>query len=224
MKVDTVEPKQSPREWLAYPENEDDDKRPKIKWVFKSSEGRVDIAGMTPKEVEAVESFIVGSSYIRCVNGRLHAYHAWEPLPDAEADPICGPHWGTDGTTKEFGGLGDEKGWNSPGITITGLGAGIENTYGDAAESRKRNQKRVQDCGFVCLRSPRSKDGQYWEQWVLHSLFFAKGPLREHVDKLKELDWKQQAEAACRFIAQDLGIRFGSMDITIQRWALCCPD
>ena len=73
MKVDKLEPKPAPRAWLVYPENPEDDKRPKIRWVLKSTEGRVDIAGLTKKEVEAVEAFINGTSYIRCVDGRSTA-------------------------------------------------------------------------------------------------------------------------------------------------------
>ena len=49
MKVDKLEPKPAPRAWLVYPENPEDDKRPKIRWVLKSTEGRVDIAGLTKK-------------------------------------------------------------------------------------------------------------------------------------------------------------------------------
>ena len=220
MKVDAGEPKQSPRAWLVYPENLDD-KRPKIRWALKSNDGRVDIVALTKKEVAAVESFINGNSYLRCVNGRLHAYSVNEPLPDAETDPLLGPHW-SKGEVKKFGGLEQETGWHLPGIVITALGAGID---GDHAEARRReNQKRVQDCGFTCLRSPRGDDGMYWEQWVLYSLSAAKGPLAEFVAANRKLDWKQSANAACEFLVRDMGIQFGAMDVTIQRWALCNPE
>ncbi len=222
MKVDRLEPKHSPRAWLSYDDYPQDDQRPKIRWVCKSSEGRVEIADLTKKEVEAVEAFINGTSYIRCVNGRLHAYSVNEPLPDAETDPLLGPHWSSKGEVKKFGGLEQETGWNLPGIVITALGAGID---GDHAEARRReNQKRVQDCGFTCLRSPRGNDGMYWEQWVLHFLSAAKGPLADFVAANKKLDWKQSANAACEFLVRDMGIQFGSMDVTIQRWALCNPE
>lgn len=222
MKVDHLAPKQSPRAWLLYQENPDDDKRPKIKWIMKSSEGRVDISNLTKKEVEAVEAFINGTSYIRCVNGRLNAYSVSDPLPDAETDPLIGPHWASNGEVKHFGGLDQETGWHSPGIVITALGAGI---IGDHAEERRRvNQKRVKECGFTCLRSPRGHDGMYWEQWVLHYLSAAKGPLGEFVKEYRQLEWKALANSACEFLARDMGIQFGSMDVTIQRWALCNPE
>lgn len=218
--VDPPPVKQSEREWLRYDPNPADDKRPPIRYSLLASE-RVEFSGLTPKEREAVEAFLNGGSYIRCVDGRLHAYDVWKSLPDPIDDPICGPHWEVAPEEKQFGGFPESEGWHSPGIIISDLGA----SYGECTETaRRKNQNKVEDCGFVCLRSRRAHDGRYWEQWVLHGLMCAKGPLKEHMAKHPKLNWHQQAEEACRFLARDLGVRFGSMDITIQRWALCCPD
>jgi hypothetical protein len=221
--------------WLSWPD-ETKDERPKIRYVVRTNpvwskgetDGRFEIANLTEKEMEAIEGFLNGSSYIRCVNGRLHAYDAREPLPDAESDPICGPHWPSNGGVKYWGGLEQEGNWASPGIIITALGAGLgDSRYsGDVEEARRKNQRLVEECGFVCLRSKRYHEGKHWEQWVLHYLEAAKGPLRKYIDSLndKNLDWKAKTNAVCEYIAQDLGVRFGSLDVTVQRWALQNPD
>lgn len=36
--------------------------------------------------------------------------------------------------------------------------------------------------------------------------------------------WFEEVEEAARFLTIDLGVRYGSLDITIQRWALTCGD
>jgi hypothetical protein len=171
-------------------------------------------------ELGAFRAFETGASYLRVIEGRLHAYHAWEQLPDANADPLTVAHWGGTGV-KEFGGLPKNEGWHSPGIIATGIGAGCGKDTG----CQKRSQDILTECGFVCLRSPRGLDGKYWEQWVLHFMGAAKGPLKEHIDKWrndnpKATNWFTEAEEACRYISRDLHVHYGSLDITIQRWAL----
>lgn len=72
----------------------------------------------------------------------------------------------------------------------------------------------------MCLRSRRGDDGGYWEQWVLHFLEAARGDLEQHLKALPSgTAWHARAEAAAKFVAKH--VRFGSLDITIQRWALC---
>lgn len=215
-----------PRCWLSVKEP---DNRKKIRAGSRcrtdgSGGGNFTLENLTAKEYDALESFLCGQSYVRVIDGRLHAYSAYEELPQPEADPIIGRHWRRDGTVKEFGGIPSTEGWHSPGIVLTGLGAGItDHVFGGAEAAHRRNQAKVEECGFVCLRSPRSEDGKYWEQWVIHSLTFAKGPLKKHMDQFtgdRKLDWKRTVEEACRFLTCDLGINYGSLDITIQRWAL----
>lgn len=222
MQVDQLEPKHpNDRCWLSQPAN---DTRPPLRHTSlgSSRDGQrcsISFDGLTEKELHAFEAFEIGESYLRVLNGRLHAYSAREPLPTPEEDPILGPHW-TGGAVKEWGGLPSEEGWHSPGIIITGLGAGS-----GSVEGRLRSQQIVTECGFVCLRSPRGEDGKYWEQWVLHFMLAARGPLKEHLDRWKEAfaghpEWHAEAEEAARFLTRDLGVHYGSLDITIQRWVL----
>ena len=133
------------------------------------------------------------------VNGRLHAYHTWEPLPDAETDPLLAPHWASTDEPKQFGGIPTSEGWHYPGIIATGIGAGCRDATG-----RKRSQDLLTECGFTCLRSPRGADGKYWEQWVLHNMLAAAGPLDVHMKAWRaaniERTWHSEAEEACRFL------------------------
>lgn len=59
----------------------------------------------------------------------------------------------------------------------------------------------------------------------MHFMLAARGPLKEHLARWKEAfaghpDWHAEAEEAARFLTRDLGVHYGSLDITIQRWAL----
>lgn len=221
MQVDKLPPIKH-REWLT---SEQKDDRPKMRYTVKMRSEKepssITIGNLTAAEVDAVDAFLNGLTYLRCIDGRLHAYSVLEDLPKPEDDPICGPHWRTNGEVKQWGGIPDSEGWHSPGIIITGVGAGLDKSREHLVNEHKR---RLDYCGFVCLRSPRGRDGRYWEQWVLPGLWHAKGQLKAFLNKLPETTWHQQANAACQYIAQDMGISFGSMDITIQRWALVHAD
>jgi hypothetical protein len=223
MQVDPISP-QRIRCWLeqTVPDNRPPLRHASITQQRDGAASSITFSGLTKKELDAFLAFETGGSYIRVIDGRLHAYHSWEQLPDAEGDPLLAPHWGGTGV-KEFGGLPADEGWHSPGIIATGIGSGCRNDDG-----RKQSYDVLTECGFVCLRSPRGADGRYWEQWVLHFMLAAKGRLKEHLSKWRVLQtqdkhlWYAEAEEACRYITHDLNVHYGSLDITIQRWALTC--
>jgi len=229
--IDPLPPHVDDRCWLKHPVS---DTRPKIAINSQTvpaknhtgTDGRVEFKNLTAQECAALESFMQGGSYLRVIDGRLHAFHAWEPLPGPEEDPLLAPHWKA-GEVKQFGGVPMGEGWHSPGITITALGAGIPGDSASDAARRAENQRRVMACGFECLRSRRGDGGRYWEQWVLHGLWSAQGPLKAHLEqwhKTHQPHWHRDVEEAARFLAVDLQIAFGSLDVTIQRWALTCDD
>ena len=203
------------------------DTRPQIRHnMIRSCRGddnAISFEHLTEKERQAFEAFEIGQSYLRIINGRLHAYHVHEPLPGPEPDPLMAPHWPSDGTIKQFGGPPRSEGWHMPGIHITALGAGSRSD-----DERKRSQDTLIECGFICLRSPRGDDGRHWEQWVLHFMNAAKGRLADHMKGWrgtnKKHDWWAEVEEAARYITRDLNVHYGSLDITIQRWALGCGD
>ncbi len=205
----------SPRSWLSWPDRPQQDDRPAIRWTSKGgSSGGINLVGLTAKELKAMEAFLNGTSYVRCIDGRLHAWNAHEPLPPPECDPLIGPHWNSTGERKVWGGVPSGKGWHSPGFVITALGVGLS-----TAEARRSNIKMAIEFGFHCLRSQRGQDGKYWEQWTLHFLEMARGRLREYLDGLpSKVGGHERVDVAAAFVAEH--IHFGSLDVTIQRWAL----
>ena len=209
---------QGDREWLKWPapDNRDPIRATSTSYRRGTANNQITLSGLTDRELDAVQQFLLGLSYLGCFKGRLHAYSVTEPLPKAEDDPLLAPHWESDGTMKEYGGRPVGEGSHSPGIIIEHVGAG--------ARSRRETESSkatLTACGFTCLRSPRGDDGRFWEQWVLHGLWQAKGPFEKYLKALEINDWHREAEVAARFIARDLNVKFGSLDITIQRWALC---
>lgn len=230
MQVDKLEPKPDPvRSWLTWPVV---DKRPKVREIGCHKNGdssSITIGNLTPKELEALQQFIFGTSYICCQGGRVHAWHAFEDLPPPQRDPILSECWNPppDGETK-VGGMPKGKGIHSPGLVIRSAGA----CYGSDSKEPQRSYQLLESFGFVCMRSPRGDDGRYWEQWVLHGLWQAKGQLgdwyqRWRADNKDASDfgpkWFECAEEACKFINSQ-GVRYGSLDIVIQRWYFASPD
>lgn len=202
--------------WLKW---KPDDSRPRMKWGMRSNKS-ITIDNLTEREVQAFEGFLNGTCYVKCEQGRLFAYDVHETLPDPVHDPLIAPHFDSC-AHKQLGGMCDESGWHSPGIAISHLGAGRPDSY-------RRSAQQLTECGFDCLRSRRGPSGQYWEQWVLHSLWRAQGPLRKFMDDWKSTaehkSWRTEVDAAARFIAVDMEVSFGTLDIVIQRWALTVGD
>lgn len=224
--------------WLKYDDKEPKDDRPQIRTgMTESNRGiyagnAITIRNMTTKELEAVESFMNGASYLRIIDGRLHAYYVHEQSPSPVEDPLTTEHWPRAPVKlRKMSGVKSKEIKYAPGLMLSGLGAGISSVYGYPKDETlyKRmvanDAASLEDCGFTCLRSRRKRDGTVSELWVLNSLYSARGVLRQHIDSLDEkLSWGDKGEAACRFIARDMRIHFATLDLTSQRWALCNPD
>jgi len=198
------------REWMPWREPET---RPPIRYrtTTRSRDGECEItlSKLTRSELEAVEAFLIGQRYLGCFKGRLYSYDVHGRLPGPLDDPLMSQHWDSEPEEKQYGGPPEGKGIYSPGIVITAVGAG-----GGRGEP-KRSYEILTECGFVCLRSPKGPGGKHWEQWVLHSLACANGPLKEHLAG-REKDWKKNAEDAASYLATTQRVAFGTLDITIQ--------
>ena len=211
------------KEWLKVPVVHD--KREPIRVTMRASDGSITLSNLTPKELEAVDSFVAGASALRLVAGRLAATKNFAALPTPVDDPILSPYWKTNGTIEKIGELPGE-GWRSPGFVIQCVGAG----HSDPVEYRRayrRDAGRLEEMGFVCMRSQRNESGRYWEAFVLFSTWQAKGELRDylqHVKKREGSTWKHEVEALADYIGSRTSIRFGTLDVVVQRWALSNDD
>ncbi len=200
------------REWLKVPVKHDE--RPPVKWTSQSpSDGKMTITGLTAKEFQAVQQFLQGTSWIRCVDGRLAACEAHNTLPEPEDDPLLSEHWKAGATLKTFGEVPEV--WDAR-IMIHAVGAGAR-----LKRDAQNSIKIAWQMGFECMRSKRGDDGKFWEVWILHGTWQAKGILKDFKDSLeKTLSVRQRVDAMAEFIAQRSGLRFGSMDVLVQTWAL----
>lgn len=218
--VDPPDGHEDDRCWLKFPVT---DNRPPVQVSLISyrpnDKCRIEFSNLTDKERDALQAMSIGRFWCRVVHGRVHAYEAFEGLPDPVDDPLCAPHWKAGAELKEFGKIPEDEGWHDPAIIISHLGAG--DTWPNAYE---RNARKLLECGFDCLRSKRGNDGKIWEQWVLHGLWQADGRLKEHMDSWEGRDWQAKVNEAARFLTRDLQVCYGTLDITVQRWALANPD
>lgn len=217
------------RSWLTWPVEPVDDGRKPIHRSGLSSRpgkyaGTITLENLSPKEIEAIEGFLNGTQYIKIQDGRLHTFSVYEEYPTPEPDPICGPHWSKFETPVKWSDtVTHNNKWDSPALILHGLAAGVPEARYE--KEYKKSADTLTRCGFECLRSRRALSGQYWEYWVLYRLSGAKGPLKKLVDEFPgKWDRTARVEEACRFITHDLGVRYGSLDATVQRWALCCED
>lgn len=209
------------RDWLHFPV---EDNRPPIKIISttttpKSPYGNsIEFTGLTTKEKDAIEAFTLGATYLRTINGRLHAYHVYNPLPPPETDPLLEDHYPTTKPQAETPQktIDNPPAHNySPTITISGLGAGSTNKH-----AYKHAAKKLTRWGFHCSRSPRQENGQIWEYWILPYLLAAKNELANEIQP--HTDNHTKAEKAIQFLIQNVPL--SSIDITTQRYGLPNPD
>lgn len=200
------------REWLKVPVEPDN--RPPIKWTMRGG-GQMHIANLTELEGKALEAFLNGSSWIRCIDGRLAAVSAYHQPPEPEDDPLMVGHWDQSNSTLKLTG---EFPANRCGasIVISHLGAGLS-----TERERRANTRLAKSMGFTCLRSQRGEDGKYWETWNLFGIWMAKGILKTFCDELpKNIEFDERVQRMAHFIAVGASLSFGSLDVTVQRWAL----
>lgn len=233
--VDQLPPKKpeyKQREWLTWPAVPARDDRPKVSqsrraYDPRSNRGSITIDNLTEKELDAIESMLKGHSYTTCLNGRVHAWHVNEALPEVQPDLQMQEFWSEEAQVGAVLHLpeADKKGLRSPCLLIRGLGAGIIDESGQRKGRRRKNLELTESCGFVCYRSRRNVKGEYQELWYLPALSCAKGPLKKFVEQTKaehkDIKWYTLVELAADYIASDLSLSFGSLEVCTQRWALC---
>jgi hypothetical protein len=200
--------------------------------IHRTSVGGSEIAinGLTADELEQFQGALNGTQWITVRGGRLVALSVYDGLPDPVEDPLMHPIWRRPSdeeiTTHQQLFLFDEDRFSdhsSPSIQISSVCG-----YNYSPENYEREAEKLLLYGFEMLRSQRGTDGRYWEVFILHSAWAAKGDLLDHLNHLKHQTMhdgqkgtptsKQQTDAMIEFLCRE--VQFGRLDVVVQRAAM----
>jgi hypothetical protein len=217
---------------------------------FARGELHMNIHGFDSKELELMEGAMHGHHWVTFKDGRLKHVPTYDSLPGPTEDVMMLPFWRRPETGVEtqlslfsFEPLPD---LTSPGITIGSLCG-----YNYSAENYKHQAHKLQRWGFVCLRSQRDSSGKYYEHWSLPGLWAAEEELKIAIEALDAFvlqrntteDYlrdflappkkrqepkteaaknKRKLQVAIDFLCHNA--QFGTLDVTIQRAAMCISD
>lgn len=199
------------------------------------SQNSVQITGLTRDEVDHLIKAFRGLSWFSVEGGRLQTSSRFAPLPDPVRDEEMIPFWRQYSNTqaqgeffpKVFEDMSPDVVF-SPHITIQSLCG-----YNYTPENYARESTKLLSYGFRQIRSQRGEDGGYWELWYLPGVWCAKGDLKDVVERTAQglkpsggfhirQDDKECFEAAVDFLRRN--ISFGTLDVSVQRWAMATPD
>ncbi len=190
------------------------------------NDGELGLGNLLSNELDMLEAMLAGQCRVDCVEGRLVRRELTEPMPTPQADPLVGPHWKETGEPKEawFVCPDKENKHASPSIMIQSLCGyyWTERKYAEACSM-------LESWGFVCLRSRRADNGQYWEIWYLPGLWAAKGDLRHQArslsdkkgDLISDLDREALRKLGSWIFKR---VPFGTMSCADQRLAMGVPE
>lgn len=190
----------------------------------RPGEASITISGPI-EEIDAIRQMIAGMIWLAYKNpgdgkGKLEVSDRFKPLPSPIDDPHIPPQW-----QSEIG-LGNIPAEWAPRIRETipkDYGWALPHYYMSHIFNTKENIPKLQDWGFECMRSRRGADGKFWETWYLPGDWAAKGALREYIETLEHnMHWEQKTKLICHWLAER--IRFGTLDVSVQRMALPNPD
>jgi hypothetical protein len=192
---------------------------------------RVEISGLTQLEAETLESMIRGLCWVSVTDGRLVSVSRHEPLPDPIEDSDMAPFWsGVPMSTQRELIQREHEPYEAHSLDYVHYTIG---SLGAATGEYQANALKLTAFGFHQMRSKRGDDGRYWEFWYLPGVWAAKGELKDLVDKVKaakvswsdpngEAAYKKCHESVLEFLRTS--IDFGSLEVSIQRYALCNGD
>ena len=176
----------------------------------------VTFKGLSSEENEKMQGVANGMWWVKIVEGKAVFMPAYKQLPPPIEDEEVLPFWGPRQSVRfEVFEISSNKHHNDTSIIIQSICA-----YSYSSENYKGKSEKLESYGFDCLRSRRGNDGQYWEIWYLPGLWAAKGSLQAVISPTK--DEKKKIQKALDFLATD--IRFGSLDLCVQRMAMSHPD
>lgn len=182
------------------------------------------VTGFTKESAEKFEGALSSGNYwARVVDGKLHTVPVYHSLPDPVTDKDMAPFWRQVRVEPNlFGAPVYEVEKFAPTPEHSSAHISIQHLCGYAytPERYKIEGEKLESWGFECMRSRRSPNGQFWEVWFLPGLFLAKGALEEAIGKEKA---DQAAlDRAVEFLRSNS--IFGTLDVSVQRLAMCAPD
>ncbi|MDB5225459.1 MAG: hypothetical protein JWL87_411 [Candidatus Adlerbacteria bacterium] len=208
----------------------DKDDRPKIRISSTGSLSAahrdglgMSISGMDSQELQQLEGALHGHNWIT-VNGkgRLRVIPTYKPLPDPIEDKLLDQFWrpaieGVEAQLELFS-MEPLPDYSSPSLIIRSLCG-----YNYSAERYVYEAKRLMSWGFECLRSRRNEGGNFYEVWMLSSLYSAKQELKEAIKAAQPKGYTSFSgqwalEAAVSFLCRHA--QFGTLDACNQRAAM----
>jgi len=184
----------------------------------------ITIGGLKKEELEKLKGFIHGQEWVSVKDGRIAFSSTKTPLPSPAEDEAMMPFWRRPNveekellSQKRFDGFA--KNWPpfSPSILIQHLCG-----YNFTPENYMRQSAKLTSYGFVCCRSQRGDDGEYWEVWYLPGLFAANGDLKKALADARIGKVKAEVDAAVSFLCRHSS--FGTLDVVAQRAAMVIDD
>lgn len=187
--------------------------------------GTLTLSGIPEELFEKVEGVINGHQWMLVENGVPRFASARAPLPDPRVDDELLPYWQSDVQRQyRLEGLvfgNEERGYHSPSFMVSHLCG-----YHYTPEKYREQAELLESYGFVCMRSRRGDDGQFWEIWYLPGAWAAKGALKERVTEVRTLatvdnlakSTRRETDAVVAFLCRNAS--FGSLDVVIQRAAM----
>lgn len=201
---------------------------PKPPQVSQWGGGKLVIENCSNEMADAIKAAILGVRWFAVDgSGAVVTADRMSALPDPVAEPFWGESWqhskqcGDSVAAYETVEIGNRPdGYCSPHLTIQHLLG-----YGYDREDYRREALKLQSWGFHCMRSRRGNDGKYWEIWYLPGYFAATGDLRLFINAQRGTPAKPDHKITEKVVDWlCLNARFGTLDVSAQRAAMCAPD
>lgn len=184
------------------------------------SQSEINIKGSV-EEIKALHKMLSGLGFVGCGRDGVPLYISKVEDCKVTPDPVCSNHFvpwvheeiqydllsheQLQRCTQDL----DKKG-SMFSIYVEGLCG-----YNYTPERYEELSKFMTDSGFVCLRSPRDDEGQYWEKWYLPGTWSVKGHLKDY---LSAYDGRRKFEKIAEWLK--LYVTPGSISFVHQAFGL----
>jgi hypothetical protein len=147
---------------------------------------RIEIDDLSEEDKDKFLGMVNGMWWVRGQEGVPVFFPAFKRVPNPIEDPRMNEFWPQrDEKTPKYSQIRvrdyEEYKSGSPSITIQSLCG-----YDFTPEKYAKEVTKLRSYGFSCLRSPRSRDGKYYEHWYLSGLWSAQGNLEWEIKRIKQ--------------------------------------